>query len=593
VSRGETTALRIEQPIDEQWDDIGMQIDWDVPIPMDDGVLLRADAFRPDDGGRYPVIMTHGPYAKWLAFADGFPRQWANLESEHPSAMAGSSGLHMNWETVDPEKWVPDGYAVIRVDSRGAGRSPGYLDIFSPRETRDYAECIEWAAAQPWSNGKVGLLGVSYYAINQWQVAALQPPHLAAICPWEGGSDFYRDFTRHGGILNVFVRQWYPPQVAGVQHGVGERGPRHRVTGGLTAGPETLTEPDLAASRADTPRLLLEHPLLDGYYRDRSPELERITTPVLSAANWAHHLHTRGNFEGYARAGSAQKWLEVHGLQHWVEFYTDYGVALQKRFFGHFLKGEDTGWDRQPPVLLQVRHVDGSFQQRAEQEWPLARTRWTMFHLDLGAGQLAPEPDETQRAACFDSMGNGLDFWSPPLDRPVEITGPAAARLTIASTTADADIFLTVRVLDREGRDVTFVSGQDPRGCVGFGWLRASHRKTDPQYSLPWRPWHTHDEHQPLTPGEPVTVDIEIWPTSVVIPAGYRLGVSVRGCDFELPGDGPWPVAFGVTMRGNGIFVHDDPADRPPATFGGITTLLSGGDRPSYLLMPVIPAEPE
>jgi uncharacterized protein len=566
-----------------------MRIDWDVPITMDDGVVLRADVFRPQDGGRHPVIMTHGPYAKWLAFQDGFQRQWANLEAEHPDAVAGSSNLHQNWETVDPEKWVPDGYVVIRVDSRGAGRSPGYLDIFSPRETRDYYQCIEWAAEQPWSTGKVGLLGVSYYAINQWQVAALQPPHLAAICPWEGGSDFYRDFTRHGGILNVFVRQWYPPQVAGVQHGVGERGPRHRATGGLAAGPQTLTEQELCDNRADTPGALLEHRLLDGYYRGRSPELEKITVPVLSAANWAHHLHTRGNFEGYARVASAQKWLEVHGLQHWVEFYTEYGVRLQKRFFGHFLKGEDTGWDAQPPVLLQIRSVDGSFEERAESEWPLARTQWTAFHLDIASGRLAMQPDSVQRTASFEALGDGLEFWTPPLDSDLELTGPAAARLAVASSSTDADVFVTLRVTDRDGRDVTFVSGQDPRGCVGFGWLRASQRKTDPERSMPWRPWHTHDERQPLTPGEPVAVDVEIWPTSVVIPAGYRLGVCIQGRDFELPGDGPWPSAFGITMRGNGIFVHDDPADRPPAIFGGMTTLLSGGASPCYLLLPVIP----
>ena len=566
-----------------------MQIDWDVPIPMDDGNVLRGDVFRPEDDGRFPVIMTHGPYAKWLAFQDGFPRQWANLESEHPDAVAGSSNVHQNWETVDPEKWVPDGYVVIRVDSRGAGRSPGYLDIFSKRETNDYYQCIEWAAAQPWSTGKVGLLGVSYYAINQWQVAALQPPHLAAICPWEGGSDFYRDFTRHGGILNVFVRQWYPPQVESVQHGVGERGPRHRATGGLAAGPQTLTEQELRANRADTPAVVLTHQLVDDYYRDRSPELEKVTVPVLSAANWAHHLHTRGNFEGYTRAGSRQKWLEAHGRQHWVEFYTDYGVRLQKRFFGQFLKGEDTGWDAQPPVQLQVRRVDGSFEQRAENEWPLARTQWTRFHLDLEGRELARQPDMMERRVTFDALGDGLEFWTPPLEQDLELTGPAAAKLTIASSTADADIFLTLRVTDPGGRDVTFISGQDPHGCVGFGWLRASQRKTDPERTVPHRPWHTHDEELPLTPGEPVGLDVEIWPTSVIIPAGYRLGVAVQGRDFELPGDGPWPSAFGVTMRGNGIFVHDEPADRPREIFGGATTLISGGPSPSYLLLPVVP----
>jgi predicted acyl esterase len=147
-----------------------------------------------------------------------------------------------------------------------------------------------------------------------------------------------------------------------------------------------------------------------------------------------------------------------------------------------------------------------------------------------------------------------------------------------------------LRVTDPAGRDVTFASGQDPRGCVGYGWLRASQRKTDPGRSFPWRPWHTHDEHQPLTPGEAAELDVEIWPLSVVIPAGYRLGVCVQGRDFELPGPGPWPSAFGVTMRGHGIFVHDEQADRPVATFGGTTTLWSGGASPSYLLLPVIPA---
>ena len=99
---------------------------------------------------------------------------------------AGSTNKYQNWEVVDPEKWVPDGYVCVRVDSRGTGRSPGHVDHFSPRETRDFYDCIEWAGAQPWSSGKVGLNGISYYGINQWQVASLQPPHLAAMCIWEG-----------------------------------------------------------------------------------------------------------------------------------------------------------------------------------------------------------------------------------------------------------------------------------------------------------------------------------------------------------------------------------------------------------------------
>jgi putative CocE/NonD family hydrolase len=224
----------------------GMRIDWDVPIEMDDGIVLRADVFRPVRNSGYPVIMIHGPYAKGLPFQEGFGGTWQTLAAQHPDVLARSSNKYQNWETVDPERWVPDGYACVRVDSRGAGRSPGYLDILSPRETRDYHDCIEWAGTQPWSNGKVGLLGISYYAMNQWLVAALHPPHLAAICPWEGASDFYREFARHGGILDVFASRWYPAQVASVQHGVGERGPRNPPTGEPVAGPDTLPPTQLA-----------------------------------------------------------------------------------------------------------------------------------------------------------------------------------------------------------------------------------------------------------------------------------------------------------------------------------------------------------
>jgi uncharacterized protein len=301
----------------------GMRVDWDVPIRMEDGVTLRADVFRPAAEGRYPVIMNHGPYAKGLAFQDGYPGMWKPLSTKYPDAVAGSTNKYQNWETVDPEKWVPDGYVCVRVDSRGAGRSPGRLDIFSPRETQDYYECIEWAAGQPWSNGKIGLLGISYYAVNQWQVAALRPPHLVAICPWEGGADFYRELSRHGGILNMFVSVWYPVQVESVQYGGGGRGDRNPNTGVPVAGGERLPAEELAANREDSPRRTQEHPLDDEYHRARSADLEKITVPVLSATNWAHHLHTRGGFDAYERVSSEQKWLEVHGLEHFTEFYTD------------------------------------------------------------------------------------------------------------------------------------------------------------------------------------------------------------------------------------------------------------------------------
>ena len=353
----------------------GMRIDWDVPITMDDGLVLRADVFRPVQDGKYPVILTYGPYAKGLAFQDGYPSAWERMTREHPDVTAGSSNLYQQWEVVDPEKWVPHDYACVRVDSRGAGCSPGKVDPFSPRETKDFYDCIEWAAVQPWSNGKIGLNGISYYGSNQWHVATLQPPHLAAMCIWEGCADWYRDMTHHGGIVCTFWENWYDMQVKTVQYGAGERGKRSRVHGELVCGPETLSEQELASNRVPFGDDIRAHPLEDDYHRGRSPIWAKVKTPFLSCANWGGQpLHPRGNFEGFFRAAAKDKWLEVHGIEHWTHFYTDYGRELQLRFFDHFLHGKKNGWDKQPRVQLQVRHT-GKFVERHEDEWPLKRTQ--------------------------------------------------------------------------------------------------------------------------------------------------------------------------------------------------------------------------
>jgi predicted acyl esterase len=568
----------------------GMQVDWDVPIPMDDGLTLRADVFRPPRAGRFPVILSYGPYAKGLAFQDGYPSAWQRMIAEHPDVAAGSSNLYQNWEVVDPEKWVPHGYACVRVDSRGAGRSPGFLDPFSPRETRDFYQCIEWAGTRAWSNGKVGLNGISYYAINQWHVASLKPPHLAAMCVWEGAADWYRDMTHHGGILCSFWANWFDMQVKSAQYGLGARGPRSRATGAQVCGDETFSDRELAANRADFGDEILAHPLDDAYHRARSPVWENVTVPILSAANWGGQgLHLRGNFEGFVRAASKEKWLEVHGLEHWTHFYTDYGRTLQKRFFDYYLKGEDNGWERQPRVLLQVRHLD-RFVERHENEWPLARTRWTRLYLHPASHALAAQPPSDSGAISYQALGDGVTFVSAPLAEETEITGPLAAKLFVSSSTCDADLFLVFRVFTPDLREVTFVGAVDPHTPVAQGWLRASHRKLDPVLSTEYRPYHAHDEKQPLVPGEIVELDIEIWPTSIVVPAGYRLALTVRGRDYQWQkSTGARLSNFKNELTGCGPFLHDDPRDRPESVFGGRVTLHLGPSHPSYVLVPIIP----
>ncbi len=567
-----------------------MVFEWDLGIQMDDGLVLQADVFRPAAEGRSPVILTYGPYAKGLPFQEGYPDQWQRLSAEHPEVLRGSSGRFQNWEVVDPEKWVPDGYACVRVDSRGAGRSPGFLDPFSPRETRDLVLCIEWAGEQPWSTGKVGLLGISYFAINQWHAATLKPSHLAAICPWEGAADWYRDMVRHGGIVCVFWDNWMKKQVITVQHGVGDRGPVDPNTGEPVAGPETLSSEDLAAHRVDMRGAILAHPLDSAYHRDRSPDWSRITVPLLSAANWGGQgLHSRGNFEGFVRSASRDKWLEVHGLEHWTEFYTEYGMALQKRFFDHYLKGADNGWERRPRVLLQIRHVD-RFVARAEEAWPIPRTRWTRFYLDAAAMGLASRPAAHARAVAFAALDDGgITFSTPPLTAETEITGPVAAKLFVSSSTTDADLFLVLRVFDPGGREIDFQGALDPHTPIGQGWLRASHRRLDPALFTEWRPYHLHDRHEPLAPGEVYELDIEIWPTCLVVPAGFRIALTILGKDFERAGPSLRMQSFVNPMRGSGPFLHNDPADRPFELFGGRTTIHAGGAYGSYLLLPIIP----
>jgi predicted acyl esterase len=567
-----------------------MRIDWDVAVPMDDGLALRCDIFRPVKDGRYPVLLSYGPYAKGLAFQDGYPSAWERMARQHPDVTAGSSNKYQSWEVVDPEKWVPHDYACVRLDSRGCGTSPGFIDPFSPRETKDLYDCIEWAARQPWSSGKVGLTGISYFAINQWHVASLQPPHLAAMCIWEGAADWYRDMTHHGGILSTFWLNWFDMQVKTVQHGAGARGGRSRVHGGPVCGPVTRSEAELARNRCDLGEEIREHPLDDEYHRERSPVWSKVKVPFLSAANWGGQgLHLRGNVEGFVRAASKEKWLEVHGLEHWTHFYTDYGRELQLAFFDRFLHGRNNGWDERPRVLLQVRHTD-KFVERAENEWPLARTRWTRLYLDASTGLLREARAAGAATLGFDALGDGLTFLTAPLEAETEITGPSALKLFVSSSTVDADLFVVLRAFAPDLKEIVFQGAIDPHTPIAQGWLRASHRGLDRRLSTPWRPYHTHNRKQPLKPGEPVELDIELWPTSIVLPAGCRLALSIRGRDYEYPGPSGGRLSnFKNELRGCGPFLHDDPRDRPSDIFGGTTTLHFARGRQPYLLLPIVP----
>src|SRR5262245_6120503 len=308
-----------------------MLVEKDVDVPMRDGAGLKADVFRPDAAGRFPAILNLGPYQK--------DKLWVP-----PPTLEEKPTPSMNWETVTPEWWVPKGYAAVRVDGRGSGKSPGQCEPWSLAEAIDFYDAIEWAAAQPWCNGKVGLSGISYYAINQWFVANLNPPSLKAIIPWEGFADIYRDALYHGGILSVFMTNWF---TAHLMHHVLGRAAR-----------------DLPNAWAvNTLHLWLSNNLDSGVLRGAQAQWDQIKVPMYTVGNWTGFaLHLRGNTEAFVHAASKHKKLRIHNGSHVHAFYTEEGRRDQIRFFDHWLKGIDNGVMDEPPVKLAIRHGKDKFE---------------------------------------------------------------------------------------------------------------------------------------------------------------------------------------------------------------------------------------
>jgi predicted acyl esterase len=518
----------------------GLLVERDVDIAVRDGTVLAADVFRPDDAQPAPVIMTLGPYEKDVHFRDrarGIPGLYDNLP-EH--------GPHMHWETVNPDWWVPHGYTVVRVDGRGIGRSGGRRTMLSRGEAHDFYDCIEWAGAQPWCTGKVAVMGISYYAINAWRVAALRPPSLAAIVPWEGALDSYRDIQRHGGIFsNGFISGW--------SSNVDRQGGRE--VQAVRLPPEEFGPP----------------------YDTSNPDVAAIDVPLLSAGNWGGAgLHLRGNIEGWRGAGSRHKWLRVHCGDHMTPFYSLEGRLVQLRFLEQWCKGVDTGITREPPVSLAVRRSREDYAWRQEHEWPLARTRWTELHLDALAGRLAETAPGSAGAVGYAATPDDPEalvrFATEPFGKDTEVTGPLALHAWVSAAEPDADLFVVVRNVGPDGEEVTF-QGSIPtahRVAAAYGWLRLSHRALDEAASTPWQPVHTHTDLAPVRPGERVRVDVEIWPTSVVFGAGHRLVLELRAHDD--PGIAP--------------FLHTHPDDR---RWGGEITVHTGPGHDSCLVVPVVP----
>ncbi|KAF5544572.1 hydrolase family [Fusarium napiforme] len=550
-----------------------------VPLKAGDG-LVRLNVYRPKGVGKVPVLVTYGPYGKDIWYQDFHPKSFSEVNPQHKSQ-------HSAWETPDPGFWTKHGYAIVRADERGLGQSTGKLDTMSRGTSEAFFDVVEWAAEQPWSSGKVGLLGISYYAGSQWRVAARKPKGLSAIVPWEGMSDYYRDRCRHGGILsNAFIKFWWNRQVITNQYGRPGRNARNW-------GPDTiegdLPEEELEANRQDqTIDNQVNRFRDEAYYASKEYDMGDIEVPLLSVGNWGGILlHLRGNIEGYIHAGSKFKYLRLITGRHDLPFYYEEEVEIQRSFLDAFLKGEDrVGWSEEgkvAPVSLVLRkgnvgfndaEKEKAYPRREENEWPIARTQYKKLFLTPEKGLSWEEPKTERRKITYKALGTlekpeVVQFSTPAFEAETEITGHVVAHLNVSvspdpsgPTPSDIDLFVTLRHFDPSGEEVFYTGTAGDPVPLTKGWLRVSLRKVDSEHPKhrEWLPHrnYTSKDVQPVIQGEVYGVDIEVWPTNVIVDKG-------------------------------GIFLHNDPVDRSPEVFQGSNHIHFGPSQQNYITLPVIP----
>jgi len=506
----------------------------DVAVPLRDGTTIYIDVYRPLDDTPSPSLVAWSPYGKHglknLGMMPGadVPADWVSK--------------HAIWEGPDPEYWCPRGYSIISPDPRGAWSSEGTLTFWSRFEADDGYDLIEWLARQPWSTGKIGMLGVSYLAVSQWMIAARRPPSLAAICPWEGFSDAYRELYFHGGIPEQGFLHWWQP----------------------------MSRWSLNPAE-DVVRMHELHPLRDGYWKSKAIDLSAIEVPAFVVAGWGDHgLHTRGTLEGYKQISSKRKWLQVHGQKKWRHFYDPTSIAKQQAFFDHFLKGHDTAVSSWPAVTIETRENNESITSRSEPSWPPPSISPRRLFLDCGTMSLTKDPPLDLTQATYESTAqDGRVSFGHCFSEDTEITGGAALHIWMsAEAHVEMDVFIAFRKLDREGKEVGFrFFSTFSDGPVALGWLRASHRALAASSTL-MQPVHAHDVTTPVQPGKAVALDIEIWPSSTLFRAGESLQVMVGGTDLY-------------------VFKSGAPENRHKTDNKGLHRILSGPGFESYLTLPV------
>ena len=472
----------------------------DVAMKLRDGTTIYTDVFRPVGDEKVPAIFSWSPYGKALG------GQWLDdLPGRFGVPLDRVSELQ-RFEGADPAYWCAHGYAVVNPDPRGALMSEGNITYWGRQLAEDGYDFIEWTAAQPWCSGKVVMSGNSWLAVSQWFIAAERPPHLAAIAPWEGLMD--------QGPASIPV-----PILFG----------------------EIIIQ-SLAGNGyvEDQPRMLLENPVMNAFWRSGRARVERITVPAYIVASYTNRAHTVGTFDAWRHIGSKAKWLRIHNTQEWTDYYTPAHVEDLRRFFDHYAKGVENGWTSTPGVRMSVLDPGGTdIVARPETAFPPARATPKKLFLQVDGLTQVPGPDV--QTVSHDAKAGSTDFRFT-FDRDTEIGGYMTLRLWLeAEGSDDMDIAVSARKRPGLFARVREMLPGAPDENVASGILRVSFRELDTERSTPANPVLAMRREMRLKPGEVVPVDIALSPLAMLFHPGEALVVTVSA--FRYP---PFiPFTFG------------------------------------------------
>jgi predicted acyl esterase len=549
-----------------------IQMDRDVAITLRDGTVIYADIFRPVENGNYPSILAWSPYGKQ------FGQLWLDdMPGRHGIPLSATSQLE-TFEGPDPAYWVNHGYVIINVDKRGVNSSNGNIYAWGTPDTKDGYDVIEWAAKQKWSNGKVGMSGNSWLAAAQWFIAAEKPPHLAAIAPWEGFADLFRENSNRGGIPTP-------------------------------AFPEYITEKLTGNNRIENfARMIVEYPTLNDYWLDKAAQLEKIEAPAYIVASYDNPLHTRGSIDGFRRIRSKEKWLRIHNTHEWIDYYTPQYVEDLTRFFDHYLKGMDNGWETTPRVRMSVLNPGGKdIVDRPEEDFPLERTRYKKLFLNSKAHKLSAQPLNQTDTACYQSTdANSQAVFTYQFEKQTEITGYMKLHLWAQTfDTTDMDIAVNIEKLDKNGNPIPLPTTGNPLAAIGV--IRASFRALDSTRTTDFEPILSLKDPTPLEKGEIVPLEISFWPMSIHFEAGEYLCLTIKGYQYVeenlpfgtaridipkssmtfQPGSNPEMVTLGGKEL---AYPFPEKVVKTPQTVNrGKHIIHAGGKYNSYLSLPFIP----